>query len=622
MLNEVKEIGDFAINRDGLSPLDIIVDQPFSDTAIKEGDAKVICINFEKNNAEIDYLGVHVEDYNLTKLTKYLYRDHPSHRFRITPTDKISTLEKTSWRVAYWFRKYDQYLENDFINNIEEALIEDEEIKEDILSDIKESFESLSADSKSNSLLTLTFQTSDGKKYLGGFDVFNEILKEEGMNEFWNPDVPLKEGICYLCGNAKKVSRPREPFSFYTVNNRGFAQDLDIEKSWKQLSICPECTLTLEAGRNFLDKYLSKRFFGNRFYVIPKFNLRDIKEEVMEDIVHLDDKKYKDSLLSEEEDILYYMKDVDDVVNLIFVFYEVKQGGKNFDILKYVEDVPPSWIKKLFDVFEDVNSKTIFQEDILENIFGDEWEGSLINSSYKGEKNYYLSLGGFIRTFFTDYENTGTHDKEFLDIVGDILSKQKIQKNTLIKAFNREIKDSHVNEKWDERLLALKSLYIYTVLKRLNLITGENDMEKESKVEKKSDEYRSKVNEFFDEFSNALNTNAKKAVFLEGVLTRFLLDIQSQERGSTPFRSKLRGLRLDEMKVKNLFPDITEKLRQYDAPYYQWLEEMISQYFIAADNEGWDISKNEVSYYFALGLNLGRSFKIKEEEEKEGEKNE
>ena len=150
-----------------------------------------------------------------------------------------------------------------------------------------------------------------------------------------------------------------------------------------------------------------------------------------------------------------------------------------------------------------------------------------------------------------------------------------------------------MNEKgFSEKLLCLRSLYLFEYVNSLGLLKGVKNMEEEKEFEKKSEKYRTKVNEFFDEFSNALNTNAKKAVFLEGVLTRFLLDIQSQERGSTPFRSKLRGLRLDEMKVKNLFPDITEKLRQYDAPYYQWLEEMISQYFIAADNEGWDISKN------------------------------
>ncbi len=624
MLKEVKEIGEFAIDHKNLEPLNIIVDQPLNKRVIEEGNAKVICIDFNLENGKLDYAGVHIEDYDTSKLTKYLYRDHPSHRFRITPTDKISTLEKTSWRVAYWFRKFDKYLSNDFIKNLKEKLTEEKEIEENILSDVKQKFKSFESDSKKNSLLTITFQTDGGQKHIGDLEIFNSILKEEGMSEFWVPDVPLEEGVCYLCGEEKEVSRPREPFSFYTVNPKGFAQSLNVVDSWKQLPICSECTLTLVAGRNFMDEHLSKRFYGYRFYVIPKFLFGGIEKEIMEDIINLKEKDYQGSLLTEEDDILYYMRNNEGVVNLIFVFYEVKQGGKNFDILKYIEDVPPSWIKEIIDVFKNTTSKEIFEEDNLQIIFGDKWVGSFKGGTYKGNNPGYMSFGGMLRTFFPDSENTGNHDKEFLDVIGNILSKQKFQENVLIEAFVRELRYSHVKEEWNERLLALKSLYVLDMIKSLELLRGDGCMNKKSEIKKKINKNENRIENFFDDFSKAFDTNAKKAVFLEGVLTKFLLDIQSRERNSTPFRSKLRGLRLDESKIKNLFPEITEKLRQYEAPYYSWLEEMISQYFIAADNDGWGINKNEISYYFALGLNLGRVFKRKEKKEKdvEGEKNE
>ncbi|MFP4000847.1 MAG: hypothetical protein ACLFU5_02970, partial [Thermoplasmata archaeon] len=199
MLKEVKEIGEFAINNDDLEPLDIIVDQPFNDKAIKKGNAKVICIDLNLEGNDIFYEGIHIEDYDPLKSNKYLYRDHPSHRFRITPSDKVSTLDKTSWRVAYWFRKYDKYLSNELVNNLKEKVIDDEDIKESILVDIKNRYDELSADSKKNSLITFKFHSDGQKKYLGDFEIFKKILKKEGMNEFWSPDVPLKDGKCYLC---------------------------------------------------------------------------------------------------------------------------------------------------------------------------------------------------------------------------------------------------------------------------------------------------------------------------------------------------------------------------------------------------------------------------------------
>lgn len=624
MLKEVKQIGDFAIKHQGLKNLDILVEEPLTERVIEEGNAKVICMDFNLKNNELDYDGVHVEDYDRLKSDRYLYRDHPSHRFRITPTDKISTLEKTSWRIAYWFRKFEEYLSNKLVNNLKEELVEKENIKKNIISDIEREFESLEADSKKNCLLTFTFQTNEKQKYLGDFQIFNRILKEEGMSEFWAPGVPLESGTCYICEEEKRVSRPREPFSFYTVNPRGFAQNLQVKESWKQLPICPECVLSLEAGRNFMDKHLSKSFYGYRFYVVPVFVFEEVKDRIMKEIIDLKEREYKDSLLSEEDDISYYIKEKGDIVNLIFVFYSVKQGGKNFDILKYIEDVPPSWIKQIVEAFEKINTRALFREEPLRENFGSEWSGCLIDGSYKGKKQAPISLGGILRTFFPDSDKSGKYDKEFLDVIGAVLSKQKIQKDVLIEAFVREIRNKHINEdKWNEKLLSLKSLYLLSFFNKLKLLRGERDRigKKIEMKGKKGDKRRQEVENFFEDFSGALNSKAKKAVFLEGVLTRFLLDIQSGKRGSTPFRSKLRSLRLDKSKVKSLFPEITEKLRQYEAPYYTWLEELISEHFIAADNEGWDISRDEISYYFALGLNLGRAFKNKEENEG-GEKSE
>lgn len=99
----------------------------------------------------------------------------------------------------------------------------------------------------------------------------------------------------------------------------------------------------------------------------------------------------------------------------------------------------------------------------------------------------------------------------------------------------------------------------------------------------------------------------KKAVFLEGVLTRFLLDIQYARRESTPFEARLHGLKLDGRRIKKLLPEIVEKLREYRSGYPR-LEELISKNLIGAGRD-WELSEDETSYCFTLGLNLGRIFK-------------
>lgn len=120
------------------------------------------------------------------------------------------------------------------------------------------------------------------------------------------------------------------------------------------------------------------------------------------------------------------------------------------------------------------------------------------------------------------------------------------------------------------------------------------------------------VEKFLEDYKNTFDTSDKKAAFLLGVLAKFLLDVQLAKRGATPFRTKLHGLKIDEQKLKELLPEIIEKLEEYKVRY-TWLEKFVSKYLVDADNNGWNLSKDEVSYYFSLGLTLGELFKEKEE---------
>ena len=128
---------------------------------------------------------------------------------------------------------------------------------------------------------------------------------------------------------------------------------------------------------------------------------------------------------------------------------------------------------------------------------------------------------------------------------------------------------------------------------------------------------------FFGEFSDFFNNDAKKAIFMEGALAQLLLNIQrlpevmNAQPGKEPFRPKLQGLKLDEKVVKGLLPAIQNKLDEYGKNYYKDLESIIAEYMIRA-GEGWRMSKDEISFYFVLGMNLSDKFKSKKKEEANG----
>ncbi|NHZ84462.1 MAG: TIGR02556 family CRISPR-associated protein, partial [Planctomycetia bacterium] len=112
----------------------------------------------------------------------------------------------------------------------------------------------------------------------------------------------------------------------------------------------------------------------------------------------------------------------------------------------------------------------------------------------------------------------------------------------------------------------------------------------------------------------------KKAVFLTGVLAQNVMDVQYRERSARPFRSRLNGLKLDNRAIKRLLPESIEKLEQYKSNYYRELEETIAKLMESGVPELKQQSVDEISFYFAIGMNLNKQFKLKKETE--GENNE
>jgi CRISPR-associated protein Csh1 len=245
---------------------------------------------------------------------------------------------------------------------------------------------------------------------------------------------------------------------------------------------------------------------------------------------------------------------------------------------------------------------------------GEKWSGDFKEgkSMWNGKPVSKLNLAGMVGEFFYHREkDKKIFDKSSLNILGDILEAKQIDRGYFIKHLIEAIREEYGRNEWSEKLLSLKSLYLFDFLIELGLVLtfGKNLRFKGVKLMEETIIKDSKsVEDFFKEFQNAFDTPDKKAVFLEGVLVSFLLDVQYAKRKDTPFRKKLHGLRLNKRLIKRLFPEIIEKLRQYDAGY-PWLETLISKYFIEADETDWIISDDEISYYFALGLNFGRIFK-------------
>ena len=121
---------------------------------------------------------------------------------------------------------------------------------------------------------------------------------------------------------------------------------------------------------------------------------------------------------------------------------------------------------------------------------------------------------------------------------------------------------------------------------------------------------------FFDEHKDFFNSSAKKSIFMLGVLTQFLLNIQYvDKKGATPFRNRLNGLKLNKEIIQRIFTEVIEKLEEYDKNYYKELEREIAGLLVQGGLE--KLSNDEISFFFTLGMALNQEFKDHDEDKQE-----
>ncbi|MGC9366075.1 MAG: TIGR02556 family CRISPR-associated protein, partial [bacterium] len=579
MIQAIKDIGEYAIKSENKSindPLDILIDDPEPN----HNNPKYRNILLMKISKDFNYKGIDVEEYSRRNIKKYLYRQGSPNGTDITPTSRITTIEKTLIKIKIlpWFKKYLKYdLKNndDFLNKIYECLLKH---KNTILNDLNSIYKGF--DKNTNAVLSLKIND----KYIGEIDIFRRILLNEAEKIYYTKfslESKGKDKICCICNKQnKEVFGFVGTYKFYTVDKPGFVSGGFKQKNaWINYPVCLSCALKLEEGKNFLHNNLDFNFYGFRYHLIPKF-LLNINYNKRDELLYIlknwknpkfDKKGIKEfrKLTDDEDEILELMSEQKNFLNMNFMFYDAPKGydGSVFNILLYIEDILPSRLKKLFEVKKEVENIDIFNNLTFPLIY-----------------NFKI-----LRYFFPKVSNNRTYDKYFLDIVRKIISNRPVDYNFIIKFIIRRIREDFISN-INTKISTLNGFMLLNYLNKLKILGIEEEkiMSNENlKVidfnEKNSkNDFKVKINKFFSEFNSFFNCSEKKAIFLEGVLTQKLLNIQFQERNSTPFRVKLKSLKLDEKQIKKILPEIQNKLEEYNKNYYKNLESLISELFILA----------------------------------------
>ena len=622
MLEAIKHIGELERSK-ARSELDTSV----KDLGAKKKYSHILLITFEvKAGVVTRYLGTDLEEIDSSRRIRYLYRGGAPNGADVTPTSYITEPQKTIHKkLDRWIQKNADSSKDPFFSSLAAAY---HGAHDHIVKDVLELYQARS-DKKRDYALTFLFNDDGTTRYIGDYERFQAFVFQKAAAP---GKVRRENHVCSICGKEKLVVYgdviPGKTLKFYTLDKPGYiASGFRKGNSWKNFPVCQDCAMDLEAGTMYVDKHLNFTLGGARYYLIPKpiIENKTILKRILGEF-----QIYEKTLASTSEDgekkataqekfeatrnaerfAINTMGKQSPAVSFDLLFYDKPHQGTAFKILQHIQDVAPGRATLLVNTMTSVDKSPIFDSALP----GGDGGRRSIQFSFSWLAEFFKKPQFFKKP---NSKTDQTWKQEYLAIVADIFTGAPVGKDYILHQIMQKLHVELLNDVYNNHgktfsfeEWTLRALNMLLFLQNCHAIAtnyGEvKDMSESTEVSA----------QLFDG-NSTVNTPAKKAIFLTGVLTQRLLNIQWQKRGSKPFFKELKGLRLKEQDVKGLFPKIINKLEEYEDKnyyknYYAKLEqETAVQFAQAGDN--WDLTIDEISFVFSLGMTLAN--RINKEED-------
>ncbi|WP_434640914.1 TIGR02556 family CRISPR-associated protein [Thermoanaerobacterium thermosaccharolyticum] len=585
MITAVKSLGEMAIKSQNKKLIDVLIEDPNSNGVYNN----IITVNFILEDDNVQYEGIKLEEYDSSKLNKYLYTSAGGNGPGYTPVAKITEPEKTfNIKIKNWFKVLNK--KNIKLDDKNKAILEKiKNLLDENSDEIINQIQSIRKDipKKEGLLLTLKFNINGEYKYIGDIDAFSDLLLQLDSEKYMK--LYAENKVCSICGRKKDIVFGKiDTYAFYTIDKRGYiVGGFDEKDSWRNYPVCPECRLALEEGKKYIESQLTFGFYGLKYQLIPNFIIGEefVKREILDifedtnKLISLK-KNIKKRFIADQDDILDYLKDADDSMTLNFLFLQKSNSAER--ILLLIEDVFPSHLKEIFAAKEEID-----------RIFNDSF-------TFRNIRNF-LSRSDINK-------RDSDLDGYFLDLTDRIFRGRPVDLNFLLKFIMKRIRDEFVNDRFYKNSIK-DGLMAVAFLEKLKLIKMEV-----IKMEER------RLDSFFEKYGPNFDVPLKRGLVLLGSLTEFLLRKQYSEREAKPFMKNLKGLKMTERDIKGLLPKVQNKLEEYDSfdKGKRILAKETSNYLLTAGDD-WHMSIDEINFYFACGINLADEIAniiYKKEEEK------
>ncbi|NLC68019.1 MAG: TIGR02556 family CRISPR-associated protein [Clostridiaceae bacterium] len=573
MVEDIYRIG-IAI-KDVKNDTDTDIEEDIMPDLISKKIDGVILINLSFTNHDCKYNGLTQADYGINNNIAILLKKKSPNGPNYGPSAQITDIGKTlSIKIIGWFK--------DMLNRTQELTLGKEDIVylASILDTIQGNLQKIIDDYNTLKLRKGSYILSvliNGKHPVNNSVIFNCYAKSI-RQQYKGSNV----GVCSLCNrkNVEIISKSNV-FKFYTHDKPGFISGGFMESmSWRNYPVCKECEIILSRGKKYIWSKLNFPYVDMRYYLIPSTtsSYAALSEIVflLERLTHKAfsfKKAYIDGQKTVEMDIWDVLEDEQDINSFRLLFVQSEQAGSVERILLEIKDVYPSRIKRLHRAKEEVD-----------NSLGEKISG--FNFSYL---RYFLSKSDKIM-------ERKDLDKIFLDITRSIFLEEKVDLKILLPHFMRNIRQEFESDETTSRYMntLLRAWACTMFLIKAGCIKTERGIT---------------LNTIFDplfkKYGASLDSEIKCALFLTGALVRKVMAIQAYEISSTPFRNRLRGLKLRPEQVKGLITEAVQKMEEYEmySKASNQIVETIVQLMLKTPNN-WQLSVDEINFYIVAGMTL------------------
>jgi len=415
--------------------------------------------------------------------------------------------------------------------------------------------------------------------------------------EYQKTDLTAAERSCSLCGQVRPVVYGNfSKLKTYILDQPGrIVGGFTFSQAARNFPVCRECAVNASHGIDIVLRDLSFSMFGIDYLIIPDATEDDLLLEFYDNAIQW--REQRASLKGEKlQRITRDEKEILDLIgeefggttnlSLTLVFY--RESKAQWRILAEVPEVLPSWLATVYEAKREVEAELPEEANVAVTlgVVLDATRQAQGVSNKEGERLFLQWTEAILR--------------------GGCLDRRAVMRIVVDYILREYREDTRRGEGKSLRggFAALQGYLLVRLLEELSIIekAGGGQMESVNSFDNKWSQYLQERADFF-------GAPESRVAFLTGALIQQVAWVQQRERNlqgaeDAPIFKKVRGMRLDAPRLQGLLSEAKEKLLVYEADrYYGDLQELLSSEWtqVGAD---WNLSTDEITFYFALGLNL------------------